>query len=88
VLAAPSLAWQDSGVSEHPEKPHPLAGIIAAIVLGAITFLLVGALNDQGRALFALPFLVGWSLFALLAMGWVSRKGAASSTDEGRSAQH
>jgi cell division protein FtsW (lipid II flippase) len=78
VLAALSRAWHDKGVSENTEKSHPIAGIIAALVLAAITFLLVGALNDQGRALFALPFLVGWSLFALLAMGWVSRKGAAS----------
>lgn len=64
-------------MSEQNEKTHPIAGVLAAIVLAGITFLLIGALNDQGRALFALPFLTAWALFALLAMGWVSRSGSA-----------
>jgi cell division protein FtsW (lipid II flippase) len=67
-------------VSEQTERTHPIAGVLAAIVLAAVSFLLVGALNDQGRALFALPFMLGWALFALLTMGWVSSKSRSKSS--------
>jgi len=58
-------------MSEHPAKTHPVAGIIAALAICGLLYLLVSALSDGGRALIALPFLLFWGLFALLAIGWV-----------------
>ena len=65
-------------MSEHPEKTHPVAGIIAVLVICGLLYLLVSMLSDGGRALVALPFLLFWGLFALLAIGWVRRTGNGS----------
>jgi hypothetical protein len=67
-------------MSEHPAKTHPVAGVIAVLVLCGLLYLLVSLLSDGGRALIALPFLLFWGLFALLSIGWVRHSKDSSPT--------
>ena len=50
-------------------KGHPIAGFIFAIVLAALTVLLVGALNSLDAALIAAPLLVGWAVLSVALFG-------------------
>ena len=51
--------------TEHAEKTHPIAGYITAIVLAGLVFLLMGALNTNGKAIVGVPFLFGWAIISL-----------------------
>ncbi len=53
-------------VSDHSAKTHPISGFIAAVIWGLLSFMIVVGLNDTGKALVALPFLLGWPIVALV----------------------
>ena len=57
-------------MSEHEEKTHPVSGLIFALVLTGIVFLLVAALaGGNNKGLFAMPFLLLASLYAVFGLG-------------------
>lgn len=63
-------------MSDHAEKTHLVSGIIFAVVLSGLIFLLVGALaGGSDKAVIALPFLLLASLYGIFALG--ADKGAA-----------
>jgi len=55
--------------NDHAEKTHPIAGYIAAVVLGIGVYYLVGALNDMTTAYFVAPLVIGWALVSLAIFG-------------------
>lgn len=60
-------------MSEHAEKNHPIAGYVAALIIGALIIWLVSVMNSMPYSLLMVPFVLGWSVFSL----WLySRKGA------------
>jgi hypothetical protein len=56
-------------VSEHPEKNHPVAGIVAAIVLSVILEILFAAMNPDSPAWRFLPFMLLWALISIYVFG-------------------
>jgi len=55
--------------NDHVEKTHPIAGYIAAVILGVGVYYLVGALNDMTTAYFVAPLVIGWALVSLVIFG-------------------
>ncbi len=60
-------------MSEHAEKNHPIAGYVAAVIIGALIVLLLSAMSSISAASLAVPFVIGW---ALLSLYLFTRKGA------------
>lgn len=52
-------------MSESAEKNHPVAGYIAAVVIGVLIVMLLVAMSDAPRASIAAPFFIGWAILAL-----------------------
>ena len=63
-------------MSDHEEKNHPIAGYIAAVILGGLVVLLLSAMSSIPAASLAVPFVVGW---AILSLYLFTRKGSADS---------
>jgi hypothetical protein len=55
--------------TDHAEKTHPIAGYIAAVILGVGVYYLVGALNDMTTAYFVAPLVIGWAVVSLAIFG-------------------
>ena len=55
--------------TDHAEKTHPIAGYIAAVVLGIGVYYLAGALNDMTTAYFVAPLVIGWAVVSLVLFG-------------------
>lgn len=55
--------------TDHTEKTHPIAGYIAAVILGIGVYYLVGALNDMTTAYFVAPLVIGWAVVSLALFG-------------------
>jgi hypothetical protein len=56
-------------VSEHPEKNHPVAGIVAAVVFSVILEILFAAMNPDSPAWRFLPFMLLWALISIYVFG-------------------
>ena len=56
-------------MSEHQEKNHPVAGVIAAIVFSVILELLFAAMNPDSPAWRFLPFMLLWALISIYIFG-------------------
>ena len=52
-------------MSEHAEKNHPIAGYVAAVIIGALIVLLLSAMSNISAASLAVPFVIGWALLSL-----------------------
>jgi hypothetical protein len=56
-------------VNEHQEKNHPVAGVVAAIVLSVVLEILFAAMNPDSPAWRFLPFIVLWALISIYVFG-------------------
>jgi len=56
-------------VSDHQEKNHPVAGIVAAIVFSVVLELLFAAMNPDSPAWRFLPFILLWALVSIYVFG-------------------
>lgn len=58
-------------MSEHVTKGHPVAALIVLVVLGVLTALGIGVMNNGAVASAAVPglLLIGLGAFAILALG-------------------
>ena len=56
-------------MSEHQEKNHPVAGVIAAIVICVILEILFAAMNPDSPAWRFLPFILLWALISIYVFG-------------------
>ncbi len=56
-------------MSEHQEKNHPVAGVIAAIVFSVILEILFAAMNPDTPAWRFLPFMLLWALISIYIFG-------------------
>ena len=56
-------------MSDHQEKNHPVAGIVAAIVFSVVLELLFAAMNPDSPAWRFLPFILLWALVSIYVFG-------------------
>lgn len=58
-------------MSEHAEKNHPIAGYVAAVIIGALLVLLVAVMNNllpvmsSVAVIVSAILMIGWSVLAL-----------------------
>ena len=75
-------------MSEHSEKNHPVAGIVAAIVLSVILEILFAAMNPDSPAWRFLPFMLLWALISIYVFGLRKDSDDHASHDAHAHAEH
>ena len=75
-------------MSEHPEKNHPVAGIVAAIVISVILEILFAAMNPDSPAWRFLPFMLLWALISIYIFGIRKDSDDHASRDAHAPAEH
>ena len=75
-------------MSEHQEKSHPVAGVVAAIVFSVILEILFAAMNPDSPAWRFLPFMLLWALISIYIFGIRKDSDDHASHDAHASAEH